>query len=193
MAAICGQRLPRSKAMAETPVSSAMAREIAEIPVLSERLLAQADLFAPIVRRIEEAKPRFVVLCGRGSSGHVGVYLRYLFETRLGWLTSAAAPSVMTAYQRKPDFRDALFIVISQSGRSPDLVASTQTARAAGALTLSIVNEPDSPAASAAELVLPIGAGSEHAVAATKTVVVSMVAGARLVAALAGDRKLQSG
>src|ERR1041385_4401907 len=92
MAAICGQRLPRSKAMAETPVSSAMAREIAEIPVLSERLLAQADLFAPIVRRIEEAKPRFVVLCGRGSSGHVGVYLRYLFETRLGWLTSAAAP-----------------------------------------------------------------------------------------------------
>jgi glucosamine--fructose-6-phosphate aminotransferase (isomerizing) len=179
--------------MPELRADSAMAREIAEIPAASERLLARADLLAAIVSRVEQAKPRMVVLCGRGSSGHVGVYLRYLFETRLGWLTSAAAPSVVTAYQRPPDFRESLFIVISQSGQSPDLVASTQIARRAGALTLSIVNDPDSPAASAAELVLSIGAGPERAVAATKTVVLSMVAGARLVATLAGDDRLQSG
>lgn len=179
--------------MPEPRADSAMAREIAEIPAASERLLARTDVFAAIASRIEQAKPRIVVLCGRGSSGQVGVYLRYLFETRLGWLTSAAAPSVMTAYQRTPDFREALFIVISQSGRSPDLVAPTQIARRAGALTLAIVNDPDSPAASAAELILPIGAGPERAVAATKTVVLSMVAGARLVATLAGDDRLQQG
>ena len=179
--------------MPEPRADSAMVREIAEIPAASERLLARTDLFAAIATRIEQAKPRIVVLCGRGSSGHVGVYLRYLFETRLGWLTSAAAPSVMTAYQRPPDFREALFVVISQSGRSPDLVAATQIARRGGALTLSIVNDQDSPAASAAELVLPIGAGPEHAVAATKTVVLSMVAGASLMATLARDNKLQGG
>src|SRR5665811_2032462 len=118
----------------------------------------------------EQAKPRIIVFCGRGSSGHIGVYLRYLFEARLGLLGSAAAPSVVTAYQRPPDMRGALFVVVSQSGRSPDLVDATQMARKFGALTLAIVNDENSPAAAASELVLPIGAGTEHAVAATKTV-----------------------
>ena len=142
-----------------------------------------------IVERIEQAKPRIVVFCGRGSSGHVGVYLRYLFEARLGMLASAAAPSVVTAYQRPPDMRDALFVVVSQSGRSPDIVTATQVARKSGALTLAIVNDENSPAAAASELVLPIGAGAEHSVAATKSVVLSMIAGARLVAALARGRR----
>ena len=70
-----------------------------------------AGLFAAIAERIERAEPRIVVFCGRGSSGHVGVYLRYLFEARLGLLASAAAPSVVTAYRRPPDMRDALFVV----------------------------------------------------------------------------------
>ena len=174
--------------MAEPHVASAMARETAEIPAAAERLLARADLFDAIAGRIEQAKPRIVVFCGRGSSGHVGVYLRYLFEARLGLLVSAAAPSVVTAYRRRPDMRDALFVVISQSGRSPDLVTATEVARKSGALTLAIVNDEHSPAAAASELVLPIGAGPERAVAATKTVVLSMIAGARLVASLAARR-----
>ena len=147
-------------------------------------------MFAPIVERIEQAKPRIIVFCGRGSSGHIGVYLRYLFEARLGLLGSAAAPSVVTAYQRPPDMRGALFVVVSQSGRSPDLVDATRMARKFGALTLAIVNDENSPAAAASELVLPIGAGTEYAVAATKTVVLSMIAGAQLVAALARDDDL---
>jgi glucosamine--fructose-6-phosphate aminotransferase (isomerizing) len=170
-----------------------MAREIAEIPAAAERLVTRRDLFAAFAARIEHANPRIVVFCGRGSSGHVGVYLRYLFETRLGLLASAAAPSVMTAYRRPLELRDALFVVISQSGRSPDLVNATQTARKFGALTLAIVNDESSPAATAAELVLPIEAGPEHAVAATKTVVLSMMAGARLVAELARDDALNLG
>ncbi len=176
--------------MAEPHTVSAMARETAEIPAAAERLLARSDVFAPIVERIEQAKPRIIVFCGRGSSGHIGVYLRYLFEARLGLLGSAAAPSVVTAYQRPPDMRGALFVVVSQSGRSPDLVDATQMARKFGALTLAIVNDENSPAAAASELVLPIGAGTEHAVAATKTVVLSMIAGAQLVAALARDDDL---
>lgn len=170
-----------------------MARETAEIPAAAERLLARTDVFAAIVKRIEQAKPRIIVFCGRGSSGHVGVYLRYLFEVRLGLVASAAAPSVVTAYQRPPDLRDALFVVVSQSGHSPDLVNATQAARKFGALTLAIVNDENSPAAAASELLLPIGAGTEHAVAATKTVALSMIAGAQLVAALARDDDLNDG
>ena len=105
-----------------------MARETAEIPQAAKRLLARSEVFAAIAERIEQTKPRIVVFCGRGSSGHVGVYLRYLFETRLGLLASAAAPSVVTAYKRPLQLRDALFVVVSQSGRSPDLVNATQAA-----------------------------------------------------------------
>ena len=178
--------------MADSLTGSAMARETAEIPAAAERLLARTDVFGAIAERIERAKPRIIVFCGRGSSGHVGVYLRYLFEARLGLLASAAAPSIVTAYQRPPEMRDALFVVVSQSGHSPDLVTATQVARQSGALTLAIVNNENSPAAAASELVLPIGAGSEHAVAATKTVALSMIAGAQLVAALARDQHLNA-
>src|SRR5476651_1825824 len=190
-AAICAppSTNPRAR-MAEPQATSAMARETTEIPAVAERLLARTDLFAAIAERIERAKPRIVVFCGRGSSGHAGVYLRYLFEARLGLLGSAAAPSVVTAYERPPDMRDAMFVVVSQSGRSPDIVKATEVARQSGALTLAIVNDEHSPAAAASELVLPIGAGPEHSVAATKSVVLSMLAGAQLVAALARDNDL---
>ena len=170
-----------------------MGCETAEIPAAAERLLARTDAVKAIVARVEQTRPRIVVFCGRGSSGHVGVYLRYLFEARLGLLASAAAPSVVTAYRRPPEMRDALFVVVSQSGRSPDLVNATQVAREHGALTLAIVNDQVSPTAAASELVLPIGAGAEHSVAATKTVVLSMIAGAQLVAALARDDDLVAG
>lgn len=170
-----------------------MGCETAEIPAAAERLLARTDAVKAIVARVEQTRPRIVVFCGRGSSGHVGVYLRYLFEARLGLLASAAAPSVVTAYRRPPEMRGALFVVVSQSGRSPDLVNATQVARKHGALTLAIVNDQDSPTAAASELVLPIGAGAEHSVAATKTVVLSMIAGAQLVAALARDDDLVAG
>ena len=133
-----------------------------------------------------------MVLCGRGSSGHAGVHLRYLIETSLGLVVSASAPSIVTSYRKAPNVAGALFVVISQSGRSPDLVAATRAAREGGALTLALVNAPDSPVAQAAELVLPIAAGPERAVAATKTVVNSLVAGAQLVARWAEDAELEA-
>jgi glucosamine--fructose-6-phosphate aminotransferase (isomerizing) len=176
--------------MADAPPATAMAREIAEIPPAAERLLGRCRELESIAERIVARRPRMAVLCGRGSSGHVGVYLRYLIEARIGLLVSAAAPSVITAYCRPPDMREALFVVISQSGRSPDLIAATRAARGLGALTLALVNDERSPAAQAADMAFSIGCGPERAVAATKTVVLSMMAGARLVAALTQDRAL---
>ncbi|MCW5736043.1 MAG: SIS domain-containing protein [Enhydrobacter sp.] len=170
---------------------TAMAREIAEIPALAEHLLARREDLAGVAARIARARPRIVVLCGRGSSGHVGVYLRYLFEARYGVLVSAAAPSVITTYRQRPDMRETLFVVISQSGRSPDIVLATAVARSLGALTLALVNDDASPAARAAELVFPIRAGPEKAVAATKTVALSMIAGAQIVAALTRDDEVE--
>jgi glucosamine--fructose-6-phosphate aminotransferase (isomerizing) len=99
---------------------------------------------------------------------------------------------VITAFRKPLSLRNALFIVISQSGRSPDLVAATESARASGAHTIAVVNTVPSPVAEAAEVVIPIEAGLEHSVAATKTVVGSMAAGAELVAELADDAALRS-
>jgi glucosamine--fructose-6-phosphate aminotransferase (isomerizing) len=179
-------------AMNESRPQTAMAREIADIPVAAERLLGRSESLASIGARIGQFQPRSVVFCGRGSSGHVGVYLRYLVEVRLGLLASAAAPSVLTSYGARPDMRGTLFIVISQSGQSPDLVAMSHAARTSGALTLAIVNAESSPVARSCELVFSIGAGTELAVAATKTVVLSMIPGALLVAAWARDSILMA-
>ena len=161
-----------------------MAQEIREIPGIAERLLGADDLVAGIANRIRQADPRVVVISGRGSSGNAGTLLRYLFEAQAGLLVSTSAPSVMTTYGRSIDMRKAVFIVISQSGRSPDLVTGASSARENGALTIAIVNDLSSPLALACELTLPIGAGVERSVAATKSVVLSMMAGAQLVAAL---------
>lgn len=144
-----------------------------------------------IAGAIRAASPRFAIVCGRGSSGHAGTFLRYLLGLRGGLIAAEASPSILTVHHAAPAMAGALFVVLSQSGRSPDLVATAAAARAAGATTLAIVNDPDSPAAQACAHVLPILAGPERAVAATKTVINTLVAGGALVAELAGDRPLR--
>lgn len=169
-----------------------MAAETAEAPMAARRLVEARDRFAEAARRIDLQAAPLAVICGRGSSGHAGVHLRYLIETRLGLAVSATAPSVTTALGRSLRLKDALFVTISQSGRSPDLVAATVAARQAGAVTVALVNDEASPLAAAAEIALPLMAGPERSVAATKTVVASMTAGALLVAALSGDEALRA-
>src|SRR5690349_7793580 len=119
--------------MIRSDAPTAMALEIAEIPAGAERLLSRQEAAAATAGSIRAFDPRFVVVCGRGSSGHTGIFLRYLFEIRAGLLVSEAAPSVVTAYRQSHDMRQILFLVISQSGRSPDLVAATRQARESGA------------------------------------------------------------
>jgi glutamine---fructose-6-phosphate transaminase (isomerizing) len=174
------------------PVTSAMAKEIGESPDVVSRIVRNRRTIADVARRLDVGSVPIAVLCGRGSSGHAGVFLRYLIETRLHVPVSASAPSVITAFRKPLTLRNALFIVISQSGRSPDLVAATQSARESGARTIAIVNEVHSPVADAAEFLIPIEAGPEQSVAATKSVIGSMAAGAALIAELTGDAALGS-
>jgi len=169
-----------------------MAKEIGESADVAARIIRNRPATRAIAQRIGNGPAPLCVICGRGSSGHAGVFLRYLVEMRLHIPVSASAPSVVTAFRAPLMLRNALFIVISQSGRSPDLVAATRSARTAGARTIAIVNATASPVAHAAEFVIPIEAGHEHSVAATKTVIGSMAAGADLVAELTGDRSLAS-
>src|SRR5690242_4135720 len=122
-----------------------MAIEIAEASAVVSRILAARHEIEPLVRGVGSREFDVAVICGRGSSGHVGVFLRYLIETRIGIPVSATAPSIVTSYKRKVALGRALFIVISQSGRSPDLVAATEAARREGAATLAILNDVASP------------------------------------------------
>src|SRR5438128_11439945 len=118
---------------------TAMAREIREIPLTTERLLAERDLVASVADRIRHADPRVVVISGRGSSANAGTFLRYLFETRAGLLVSTSAPSVVTTYRQSIDMRNAVFIVISQFVRSSDLVEGARVVRTCEALPIAIV------------------------------------------------------
>jgi len=167
-----------------------MATEIGESADVVANIVRNCPATREIARRIGLGSTSLCVVCGRGSSGHAGVFLRYLVETRLLIPVSASAPSVITAFRTALMLRHALFIVISQSGRSPDLVAATRSARSAGARTIAIVNATSSPVAAEAEFVIPIEAGPEHSVAATKTVIGAMAASAGLVAELADNRSL---
>ena len=133
--------------------------EICESADVVARIVLNRHAVAEVARRLDIGTAPLRVLCGRGSSGHAGVFLRYLIEPRLHLPVSASAPSVITAFRKPLTLRNALFIVISQSGRSPDLVAATQSARASGARTVAIVNVVPSPVADAAEFVVPIEAG----------------------------------
>lgn len=170
---------------------SLMRREIEAIPAVIARFLdeggAEVRAAAAAVRA---ADPPFVAIVARGTSDHAAIHLRYLIETELGIPTGLAAPSVTTLYGAEVRWRGGLVIAVSQSGRSPDLVAVLEAARAGGATTIAIANDAGSPLARAAEHVIDCRAGEERSVAATKSYVAQLVAGAALVAALADDSSL---
>ena len=156
------------------------------------RCLAAHAGFVEAARRLRELDPATIVVCARGSSGHAGTFLRYLLARHLGVVAAAAMPSIASVYGRRQRFGGTLFLAISQSGRSPDLVLQAQAARAGGALTLALVNDTGSPLAAACEMVIDLAAGPELSVAATKTVVASMAAGLALAAAWTGDAEMDA-
>ena len=165
---------------------SQMLTEIGEAPAAVARVIANLPAIAAVAARIQALDPPFVSIAARGSSSHAGTYLRALIGRDLGLAAAAAMPSLASVYHRPQRLQRALFIAISQSGRSPDLLAAADQARAAGALTLAIVNDPASPLAAACELVLDIQAGPERSVAATKTVIATLATALALVRAWAG-------
>ncbi|GGX26857.1 SIS domain-containing protein [Streptomyces chartreusis] len=154
-----------------------MAREMAEQPAVLRRILSQgAPAIHQVAREIAARSPRFVLLTARGTSDNAALYAKYLLEIRLGLPCGLASMSTITAYGARPDLTDVLVITVSQSGGSPDLVASTQAAREAGAITLAVTNNPDSPLAGVSEYHLDIMAGPERALPATKTYTASLLA-----------------
>jgi len=170
-----------------------MFREAAEAPAAVRRqLAANRERVALLGERLRSLGPRAVVTCARGSSDHAATYAKYLMETRLGVLTSSAAPSVTSVYRSRQDLSDCLFLAISQSGRSPDLLVATRAAREAGAFVVAMVNAEDSPLAEIADEAIALGAGEEKSVAATKSYIASLAAVAHLVAEWSGEAKLRS-
>lgn len=147
-----------------------MAAEIAEQPAALQRLLDEglAEL-RDVARAVARRPPRFVLLAARGTSDHAALFAKYLIEITLGLPVGLASPSTLTAYRARPDLSDVLWIAISQSGGSPDLVDSTTAARNAGALALAVTNAPASALAQACELNIDVRCGPERAVAATKS------------------------
>jgi glutamine---fructose-6-phosphate transaminase (isomerizing) len=136
--------------------------------------------------------PRAVVTCARGSSDHAATFARYLIETHLGVLTSSAAPSVSSVYHAAFDLAGTLLLAISQSGASPDLLAVAQRARSAGARIVTLVNAEGSPLAALADERLPLHAGSERSVAASKSFIASLSAVVQLVASWAEEPELEA-
>jgi glucosamine--fructose-6-phosphate aminotransferase (isomerizing) len=168
-----------------------MRREIAETPVVVGRFLDEGrPEVAAVAAAIRAADPAWAMLVARGTSDNAAIHLRYLIETELGIPCGLAAPSVTTIYGAELRWRGGLVIAVSQSGRSPDLVAVVEAARAGGAITVAIANETASPLVAAAEHLIDCRAGPERAVAATKSYVAQLSAGAALVASLATDGRL---
>ena len=151
-----------------------------------------ATAMRAIGAKLRHLNPRAVITCARGSSDHAATYAKYLIETHAQVLTASAAPSVSSVYGVTQDVRGCLFIAISQSGRSPDLLASVASAKASGATVLALCNSADSPLMAAADLVIELNAGPEKSVAATKSYLASLAAIARLVAAWKEDAQLKA-
>ncbi|AFA71321.1 glucosamine-fructose-6-phosphate aminotransferase GlmS [Gordonia polyisoprenivorans VH2] len=154
-----------------------MAAEIAEQPDVWRNLLRDGHAeIRDVAARIAARRPRFVQFVARGTSDHAALYGKYLIEIRHGLPAGLVSPSTMTVYGARPDLRDVLYIAVSQSGGSPDLVQSVQVAREQGALTVAITNAAASPLADAAEFDLQVHAGAERSVAATKSYTAELLA-----------------
>ncbi|MDE2346928.1 MAG: SIS domain-containing protein [Gammaproteobacteria bacterium] len=149
-----------------------------------------AESLAALGDTLRSLAPFAVVTCGRGSSDHAATFARYLAETRLRLLTASVSPSVSSVYGVSQDLRRCVFLAMSQSGASPDLLAAADSAARAGALVVALVNAADSPLARAAHHVVPLHAGTEHSVAATKSYIATLAASLQLVAAWGQDSGL---
>jgi len=158
--------------------------------VVAAQLAANADRVEAIARRLRADPPRAVVTCARGSSDHAATFAKYLIETRTGVLTSSAGLSVSSVYAAPQGLDGVLYLAISQSGKSPDLLSAVQAAKAAGAFTIALVNDTTSPLAALADEVLPLHAGPELSVAATKSYIAALTAISQLVAAWTQDEDL---
>lgn len=173
------------------PTDTLMYAEAGEAAATLERQLERNDaVVRELAGRLRAGPPLFVATCARGSSDHAATYAKYAFETQTGTVTASASPSISSVYDVPQRMRGALFLAISQSGKSPDLVRSAEAARTAGALVVAMVNVADSPLAAVADTVIPLHAGPERSVAATKSYLGALAAILHLTAHWCGRADL---
>ena len=158
--------------------------------VVARQFAANEAVVSELAQALRAQPPRFIVTCARGSSDHAAAYAKYVFETQMGIVTASASPSVTSVYAAEQQWQGALFIAISQSGKSPDLLRNAQAAKIAGARVVALVNVEDSPLAALADTVIPLHAGPERSVAATKSYIAALAAVLHLCARWHGDRAL---
>jgi glucosamine--fructose-6-phosphate aminotransferase (isomerizing) len=146
-----------------------MRSEIAQTPEVFQNLSNKISDYQSLINQLNLSSIQSVILVARGTSDNAALFLKYLIETKVGIPCGLASPSVVTIYKSKLKLTNSLVIAVSQSGQSPDIISYTNAAKAGGAVTLSMTNDPSSPLAKATDLHLYIEAGIEKAVAATKS------------------------
>ncbi|WP_206076906.1 SIS domain-containing protein [Massilia horti] len=157
------------------------------------QLLEDVERYSELGRRLRSTNFNSAVTVARGSSDHASSYLAYLIMSRMGRLVTSLPMSLITLYKSPLVTQGTLAIAISQSGQSPDVVEPIRYFRDGGATTVALVNDAASPLAQAAEWTMPLHAGKEQSVAATKSFITSLVAGARLVSEWQNDAELKEG
>ena len=139
-----------------------------------------------MARAAVERKPQIVRLVGHGSSDNAASYGVYALGIDAGWTALRDSISLTVYYGARLELERSIVLALSQSGRTQDVVAYVERARERGALTIAVTNEPGSQLARAADLTLPLAAGPENAVAASKTYVNQLAALRLLAGAIAG-------
>jgi glutamine---fructose-6-phosphate transaminase (isomerizing) len=171
--------------------TSHMAQELAQAPqVVARTLEHNRSALAEVGRLVRRHHPSYLVTSARGSSDHAASYLKYLSEILLGMPCCSIGASVVSIYGTELRLRDTILVTISQSGKSPDILAFQDAARHAGIPTLAITNDQASPLGRSADICLPLCAGPELSVAATKTFIASVTLAAALIATSAENRSL---
>jgi glucosamine--fructose-6-phosphate aminotransferase (isomerizing) len=174
-------------------MESRMYVEAAQAPeAVRGQLAHNATGMSRVGAMLREMSPRAVITCARGSSDNAATFARYLVEARTKVLTSSAAPSLSSLYDAKPDLRDTVFLAISQSGQSPDLLAAVENAKRGGACVIAMCNSMESPLVSMADHAIALCAGAETSVAATKSYITSLSAIVHLLASWTCDDELMN-
>jgi len=170
-----------------------MSAEVAEIPAAAARFLeGSREQVAAAAAAMRAVQPRLIVTVARGSSDHAATYLKYVAELAAGVPVASVGPSVASIYGRQLKLDGAVCVGISQSGQSPDIVEMMRSAGEGGALTVAITNDAAAPMAAVCSHTLPLQAGPEKSVAATKSFVTSVLAGLALVAEWREDDGLRA-
>ncbi|MCP4356982.1 MAG: SIS domain-containing protein, partial [Chloroflexi bacterium] len=166
-------------------------QEIHEQPAAIGRLLShETETIQQLAQAIQKQEITHVLIAARGTSDNAARYAKYVLGANNQLAVGLATPSLFSLYQRPPRLDGALVLGISQSGKSPDIVAVLAEAKRQGALTAVLTNTPHSDLAQQGDFVINLQAGPENAVAATKTYTTSLAAIALLSATLADDSSM---